>query len=482
MNAKPTSKKPSLVQKVADYIDTTGLLYPCASVVLGVSGGSDSVAMLVILRELSLQEDRAYKLTVAHLDHGLRKGSQDEARFVAQMAEFLSLPFVVRRENIAHLARQTLKSVEQTGRDARYDFFLQVAYDSSASFVALAHHADDNVETILYRLVRGTHLRGLAGIPPRRQLGKGVQIIRPLMPFTRKQIDEFCRARKLPYREDFTNSDTRYRRNFIRHRVLPMLRQINPRADEALVRLAGSAGQVEEFMSQSAEQTIETAIHINAGQTAIDRQILKMLHPALLTYAVRIILERAGVGMGAISQDHLDRINLLILLENPPAVTLPGGFEVRCRGLEVVVEKSSAIPPQVNIEPVSLKIPGLTQLEGGMAVRCELLSGKDIITPDSLKADKPAGVEMLDADKISGPLTARTRRNGDSLIPLGGTGHVSVSDFLTNAKIPQTQRDKVVVIADDQGIVYLAPLRIADRVKLTAKTRRILRISLVQRS
>ncbi|HAU38901.1 MAG TPA: tRNA lysidine(34) synthetase TilS, partial [Phycisphaerales bacterium] len=362
-----------------------------------------------------------------------------------------------------------------------YEFFLSAARRIGARAVATAHHADDNVETILYRIVRGTHLRGLAGIPAVRRLGgSNVRLVRPLLEVTRAEIEAFLRARNLAWRQDSTNADTLYRRNFIRNELLPLLRnKLNARADDALLRLSAAAAEAEEFLAAQAGELLGNAWRA-AGPTAgeIDLAALGEAPPILRRYVVRGALERVGAPLRMIGAERLMQLGALAAPGgSPTAVTLPGGFRIRRVGESLRIEPVSDVDAAEPLTAVTLCVPGVTDLGDGRSVICE-------VEPFDAEAfrrhclHRPDGEELLDADAIRGRLLARGRQRGDAFVPLGCPGRQTVSDFLTNAKLPRTRRDRAVCISDETGLVYLAPLRIDDRVKVTAATRRVLRLRL----
>jgi len=347
--------------------------------------------------------------------------------------------------------------------------------------VATAHHADDNVETILHRIVRGTHLRGLAGIPAVRGLGgSDVRLVRPLLEITRAEIEAFLRARNVAWRHDSTNADTLYRRNFIRNELLPLLRgKLNARADDALLRLSAAAAEAEEFLAARAGELLSKAWRAT-GPTAgeLDLAALGDAPPILRRYVVRGALERVGAPLRMIGAERLMQLDELAAPGGAPsAITLPGGFRVRRVGESLRIEPVSDASAAETLTAVTLCVPGVAELGDGRSVVCE-------VEPFDAEAfrrhclHRTDGEELLDADAIRGRLLARGRRRGDAFVPLGCPGRQTVSDFLTNAKLPRARRNRAVCICDETGVVWLAPLRIDDRVKVTAATRRVLRLRL----
>jgi len=499
-----------LVAAVAAAIDAGAMMPPGATVLVGVSGGGDSVALLSVLRELARSPRRRWRLIAAHLNHRLRGGADEDEAFVRELARRWRIELVVERTDVRALARRRGLGIEEAARDARYDFFLRAAARSAsargasgapvrassdedaegppyggtanaacrvpAAVVAVAHHADDNVETVLHRLARGTHLRGLAGMPASRPLDADgyVLLVRPLLEVRREQIEAHLRRRKLAWRSDPTNADTRFRRNLIRHELLPVLRRLNPQADAAILRLARSAGQVEAHLARQARQALAACrIDPASPELGLSAQRLAALDRPVRRTALREELERLRVPMDQVTTQTLEE--LADLGEgHRRAVNLPNGLVARRRGGAIVFLPASP-PPAPGLDAVELACPGRTGLADGRVVVCRIEPYSPQLLERHRQARRP-GVELLDADRVRGPLICRIRRRGDSFGPLGGHGRKSVSDFLTDLKLPRPRRDRVLCVCDRDGIVYLAPLRIANRVRLGPASCRVLRI------
>lgn len=470
-----------LVARVAEHIDTHALLVPRAGVLVAVSGGADSVAMLSILHALSADRARAYRLRVVHLDHALRPDSPGDAAWVADLARGWSLPCAVGRFPVARLARRRGQGVEEAARAARLAFFRRIAARTCADAVAVGHHADDNVETVLYRIVRGTHLHGLGGMAPARPLAGKCDLIRPMLGCTRSDIQAYCRRMSLTWRTDATNAETAYRRNFIRHELLPLLRaKLNPRADQALGRLAQAAREAARVLDQCANDALQAAlIEEHTDHLVLDAAALSDRLPAVQTAALREALVRLGVPLREIGADRMADL-ADALSGRRRTVALPGGFEARSDAGRLILQQTVRPgrgdgPSQA---PVRLDLSGQTALPDGRKISCS-------IAPHDPKAfadhclRRPEGVELLDADQTGPVLHCGPPAPGDRFHPLGAPGRQKVGDFLTNLKFPPARRRCVLCVRDARGIVYLAPLRIDDRVKVTSATRRVLRISIV---
>lgn len=471
------------VEGVGRFIDRRRLLSRGQAVVAAISGGADSVAMLSVLRELAEQRERDYHVTVAHLDHSLRPQSADDANFVSELAEKWRMPCEVKRLDIASEAKKSGESIEACARRMRYEFLAEAAGRAGAAAVAVAHHGDDQAETVLYRIIRGTHLHGLRGMAPARPLAEGVTLIRPMLATRRAEIVAYLLRRGLQWREDPTNVESIYRRNFIRNELLPLMRgKINIRCDEAIVRLADSAAQVDDYLAGKVEEALRQALRTSddeGGILAVDAKAMAELEPAIRNYALRIMLERAGLPLGGVMTDHLEELSRLIESEYVGTVNLPGGYVARLKGGKLTLGMTSPTETEKENWPaVKLACPGVTTLPDGRAVDC-------LIVPfDSEEFRRhclghAVGVELLDADRIVGRLSCRLRREGDYFQPLGCDGRQTVSDLLTNLKLPDGSRRQVLCICDGEGIVYVYPARIAERVKVVRETRQLIRLEIL---
>ena len=470
------------VDGVARFIDARRLIECRAAVVVGVSGGPDSVALLAVLRELAGRADRAYRLTAAHLDHGLRAGSADDAAFVADLARRWHLPCIVERRQVR--ADRAPDGLEQAARAARYAFLADAARQVGAGCVAVGHHLDDHVETVLHRIVRGTHLRGLAGIGASRPLaGSQVTLVRPLLAMTGEAVRGFCADAGLDWRADPTNADTGFSRNFIRHELLPLLRRrLNVRADEAVARLAEAADEAESCLAEIAEAALAEALRrADDTRLVLDAACLAGRHPAVQGRTMRLALERLGVPLRTMTTQRFAELRTLLADEAAKAVALPGGAVAARAGSEVYIALPAAEPAPPPYEAIRVACPGETPLPDGRRIVCTV-GPIDRAAFQAHCRSHPPGVEMLDADALRGALLCRVRRRGDRFHPLGAAGRQSVSNFLTNARLPQADRAAALCLADEEGIVYLAPLRIDERVRVTPATHRAVRVVIEARS
>ena len=467
-----------LVAAAAACIDENALLQPRQMVLLAVSGGADSVAMLSVLRTLARQPDRQYRLTAAHLDHGLRDDAQADAAFVADLTRRWDVPCILERCDTRAEADRRSIGIEEAARDLRYAVLVDAARRAGADRIALAHHADDNAETILLRICRGTHLRGLAGIPVSRRIGEtDLHVVRPLLRCRRREIEDYCRHLGVSWRTDPTNTQTIYRRNFVRRALLPTLRaELNPRVDDALLRLAETARQAEAFLADHAAGVLRQVLRsLGPDRALLDAGRLAQHPPLVRRHLLRSVLEDLGVHMKTVDRAMLAQLSDLADRPRGGALALPGGFLARREGRDLVVQAPHR--PTVCWQPVDIDLAGETPLPDGRSVLCRTATF-DRDDFDAHCRTRPPGVEWIDADRLRGRLSCRPRLPGDSLTPLGSPGRQSVSDFLTNLKLPHRLREQTLCLLDAAGLVYLAPHRIADRVKITEQTVRALRIEI----
>lgn len=450
--------------------------------VVGVSGGPDSMAMLHVLLAANRTLDWKLELHVAHLDHGLRgEESRADAAFVQAVADGLNLPCTVEAEDVRALAESQSISLEDASRRARYAFVHRVCLNTGIRKVAVAHHADDNAETILHRVLRGTGLRGLAGIPYSRELagGSNIRLVRPLLGWTRAQIIEYLADEGIAYREDRTNADNVHTRNRIRNVLIPELeRGFNPQVRDALLRLGEQADWLVEFLGETVQRTFESLIISRTDQ------VLTLNAEALVRKSriVQTELIRLAYLSFRLSEQDLGFVNLVAALElvaDPTSgkqVMLPKGMIVEKRYGQITFSLPSQEPRESIAEEIAIHVPGRTVLPvRRIAIECAIRSvgSKEIAC---LRQSANAMEEFVNADAVRLPLVVRARRSGERFFPLGAPGSKKLSDFLTDHKVTPADRKRVAVLCDHLGPIWVIGYRIDDRVKLTELTRRVLHL------
>ena len=325
--------------RTAAFIERERLLDDGAAAVVGVSGGADSVALAGALHAMG-----RYRLHLVHVHHGLRGADADgDAEFVAELASQWGLAFLLRRIDTPALAEQWGVGAEEAARRARYEVFLSAAGEFNADAVAVAHHADDQIETVLHRIVRGTHLRGLTGMAADRPLGEGVRLVRPLLWARRAEIESYCRDVGLAWRTDHTNLQNEFTRNFIRNELLPLLREhMNPKADEALLRLSAAATQAEDTLESLARGLFERACRKQSPRSVILRLTpMKKAPVGLASMVFRLALAAVGAPERELSRERYDDL-LGLLAGAATAADLPGGVRAERRGQTICITRTGA--------------------------------------------------------------------------------------------------------------------------------------------
>jgi tRNA(Ile)-lysidine synthase len=325
------------LQNTRLFITRCGLLAPRQGVLAAVSGGADSVALADALRRLG------HPLTLGHVNHGLRKQASADAQFVEDLAGRWKLPFLLTQVDTPALAAAWKMGVEEAARKARYQALEAMAAQADCPAVAVAHHADDQVETVIQRAFRGTHLRGLAGMPAKRPMAGGLVLVRPLLWARRSEIEDYCRRRRLAWRTDHTNAQTEYTRNFIRHQLLPLARaRINPKADEAILRLACSAAQAQALIEELAGRLFERSCRkIAPGRVALRAAPLRKAPPLVAATALRQALEWLGAPQQDLSQERFDDL-LAVLRGQLPSADMPGDIAAALAGSDLVLQRKSS--------------------------------------------------------------------------------------------------------------------------------------------
>ncbi|MCO5171479.1 MAG: tRNA lysidine(34) synthetase TilS [Planctomycetes bacterium] len=429
-------------------------------VVVGASGGADSTALLAAL--VAGGRD----VVAAHLDHGLRgeeaRRDRDAARAVADR---LGVDLVDGVADAADEARRRgTGSLEAAARAVRYRFLLGVALERGADRVAVGHTADDQAETVLLRALRGAGLAGLSGIPRRRALGEGVLLVRPLLRVTRAEVEDHLRARGLAdlVVEDGSNRDRRFLRNRLRHDVLPLLReQVNPRADEALRRLAAQARKARRHLDGAAATLLAEAERASGLALAP----LRAADPAVRNQALQRLVALHAPDRAA--AEHVRALARLVA-RGRGRCDLPGGVR-----LEAVGERLVAVSPGVAAPaaaPVSLAVPG-EAVDAGRVFEARLRPAAASDTDLD-----PARGACLDAARARGALAVRRRREGDRFWPLGAPGTRSLKRFLIDRKVPRDERASTPVVTLDDQPVWIVGHRIDERFKVTPATDTVLEL------
>lgn len=453
-------------ERLQQHLESTGLLPPGVSVMVAYSGGADSTCLLTLLHELG------YSLTAAHLHHGERDEADEEMARCAAYADQLGVPLVTGRADVPRMAQELGLSRETAGRQARQGFLEQAARQTGCAVIATGHTRDDQVETVLFHVARGTGLSGLAGIPARRG-----PYVRPLLWSTRAETREFCTERGLSFHDDPSNFDLNLSRARLRHRVLPELRHAHPGADEAIVRLAELAGEEDRFLDGVAAGALERAeAPLNGAlafltqdcEVAFQREALAHLPTVLLRRALRLAVGALG-GQFTYHQCTLTAEQLASGEGETGSVTGEHGT--------VVV---SWDPKRVHLRQdlptapfrFGLTVPGdTTSDEFGWILTAFPADPPALEAPTAPRA----GLEVtVDASKVKGQLYFRSAEPGDRIAPVGMDGSRKLADLLSEAGLTAAARRRLPIVCDLVGPIWAPGVVWSERTRCDVTTSRAL--------
>jgi tRNA(Ile)-lysidine synthase len=442
------------------------MVQPGDLVVAGVSGGPDSMALLNVLWKLHRR--MGFALMVAHINHMLRGDASDQdEELVLSFCETRAIDCRSLQVDVEAEAKKQGRSVEETGRMIRYDFYRSLLADGRAGRIATGHHREDQVETILMRILRGTGVKGLRGMEPTRQ----DVIIRPLLFLSKEEIVAYCQQEKIPYHDDVTNFHEQYHRNRLRLHLIPLLKEYNPAIDAALLRLSESAVETEQFLHT---QTAQAWTGCN-GAAGLDVETFLMLEPLMQKRVLLMAVEEATNG-GGLEQRHVDGALAKIREKDHTVWTLdwPDGIRLRRSYNILRVEEKTPSHESERFEYAMVpgKVYGFPRL--GMVVETRWTS-PEIFFKKPQKSDE----FFLDYDKmikISGTLILRQRKPGDRMWSSDGSLGRKVKKTLIDQKIPRSQRDELVCLTVGHGIVWIPGVAMSTGFAVTKETRKILHI------
>lgn len=415
--------------------------------VVGVSGGADSLALLHILHQLAPR--LGYQLHVATLDHGLRgTESADDVRFVIETCRTWDIPITTGQVDTASLAQQQQTGIEAAARSARYTFLAQTAHQQNACCIVVAHHADDQAETILMHLIRGSGLQGLSGMKIMTPLpaDPSLTLLRPFLPITRAEIESYCRQHQLAARADSTNKDTAYTRNQLRLQTLPHLRQLNPHIERALLQLADIADVESDYIQQQLNQVIANFVTITPSRISIERSQFHTLHPALQRRLVYWAAQQFGSSTGY--QHVTAAISVVQTGQQGAIALLPDHVQLRVDYGKLVIESQDApltyagplLPPGFDAD---ISAPGVIALPGW-----EL----------HIQYHSPETSEPVLTLPTREHIRLRTRQPGDRFQPQGLQGHSQkLKKWLIDHKIPRSIRSQIplLVVKNEIAAFYI---------------------------
>jgi tRNA(Ile)-lysidine synthase len=452
-----------LVADVQACIEAHAMLPLGAKVVVAVSGGADSMALLFAL--FQLRSVYNMRLIVAHVNHQLRgEEAEQDALFVEQQAARLGLPFHQTCVDVKALQQSLGISVQQAARQLRYRFLHALHQALNATRIALGHTADDQAETLLLRLVRGSGPAGLAGIPAVR-----LPFIRPLISVSRSAIYSYLQSEHCPWVEDSSNAHTVYLRNRVRLDLLPKLQQYNPQIVRRLNELADMLRADSQVLEQQVDEwALQTLAWQTRGRVEIYCRLFGLAPVAIQRRLLRRVIEALATSPEVVGFKHIERLRQFIVSGHQGRrCSFPGAIGIERRA-ETMLLWDGSRPPAISCM-LALPVPGKVDIVS-LNIR---LTADVILKPCHLGRMSPQRA-LLDLNRIVGPLQVRFRQPGDCFYPLGSPGSKKLQDFFTDIRIPRGERPYVPLVVSNREIVWVVGYRIAEPFKLRPETNRVL--------
>lgn len=446
-----------MLQKTAEYLKRQRITAPGEKIVIGLSGGMDSVCLFYILKDLG------YALEAVHVHHGIRgkEADRDEA-FVKGLCERYLVPFHGYRFDVPAISKEKHLSEEEAGRNVRRQAFFEVLKECGAAHIALAHHGNDRAETMLFHLSRGTGIKGLAAMKPLE--GK---IIRPLLWAERKEIEEYVKAQGYEYREDATNASADYTRNKIRHQVIPVLEEINPKSIAHICGAAEKIREVSDYIDREAEKLSRLCTVMHPNEVRILKSAFYQADAVLRIPVLQKCMEYLSGSLVNITEEHFNKLLELFGMQTGKEIHLPDHLTaVRTyEGIRMFFREEKDV-----LEAVEITGEG-AYLFGGRSfwVSIEEWDERKIFPVKNY-------TKCFDYDKIKKGVFLRTRESGDYLEINRSHGRKSLQDYLVNEKVPKDERDRMILLADGSHILWVVGKRISEYYKVTKETKRILKV------
>ena len=449
----------NLIHQTQHFIREYNLLQSGEKAIVAVSGGIDSVVLLDVLKELSIP--MKLTLVVAHFNHQLRGSESDEDEaFVRNIASERGIEFYVERAATEAVAESKKLSIQEAARDLRYAFFDKLRSSGGFYKIATAHNADDNAETVLFNVFRGTGVRGLVGIPIWR---KDISVIRPLLGSTREEIEAYAREKKLPYRIDSSNLRDEYTRNFLRQSIIPGLQQnVNPNLVGSLRRMGELFDELDSYLIAEAERLL-AVIRVKESPEEVVLDIEQLYkQPVFMQEYLLLIVARAY------TRREVDFSTVKAIVKVSRAET---GTSGSLAGERVVYRDRNRLV----FRPLAILNPYSHNISINKDHEFEHFT-LNVHAVEKVEAMENGNIEYVDADKVGEELVIRNWSEGDWFYPLGMEGKKKLSDFFIDIKIPMYEKPSIPVLESKAGIVWVCGKRLDDRFKITPETKRLLKL------
>lgn len=454
------------VDQVKAYISKHNMLSPGDSVVVGVSGGADSLCLLHVLN--TIKDEIGIKIFAVHLNHQFRGADADaDAQFVEDICKSWNIPYRIESFDVPGYSKESGLSPEEAGREIRYKLFRDAKDEIGANKVAVAQNLNDNIETILMRLIRGTGLEGLKGIDAVRD-----DIIRPLLDTDRASIEEYCRQNGLQPRVDKTNLQPIYLRNKIRLELIPYLKEsFNPNIGESLVRLSQIIKEENDYLEQQTDLLINELVKFDNQKASVQINDLKVLHEALQKRLIRRIIEKSAGTLNGFEYKHFQGVLELLDKGTGAALELPKNLKAYISYENLILSKK--------IENHHKKCYYKLNYDYDNKIdEADVKLSVTIIERSQLTSiPKRNDTVYIDASKVKQELIIRNRQSGDMFSPIGMKGSKKLKDYFIDKKIPRENRDNILLIADGNEVVWIVGSIISEKYKVSSQTEKVIVIS-----
>lgn len=449
--------------KIHKYIDDMQLIKRNDTVIIGLSGGVDSMVLCDAL--LLYQRANKFRLFAAHLDHRLREESAEDALFVAVYCDKNDIPLYTASADVLAEAKQAKVSIEVAARYIRHGFFNNILAEHTGAKLAVAHHMNDMAETILMRLIRGTSLDGLSPMP-----AKDNHIIRPLMCLNRDEVMTYAKIKGIDWREDKSNKDIKYTRNYIRHELIPIIENnINPSAVQVLCNESKSFKEDSDFINNLAKDAAVLAEKTDNGYMMHDEDFI-YLSPSVRKRAIKILFSKLGKKTD-LYEKNIKAVEALFAKRRTGAtIEIPGEYEARAHVMGVeLIKKENA---EIKLKEMTLNMEGTTYLSTGDMLHCEMAEN---IIKTNLHHSR--NVQYVDYLALKENPVVRPREQGDMIHPLGSGGKKKLKDYFIDKKINRWERDNVPLIAINNEIIWAVGVGVNDNYKIDKDTTLALKIT-----
>jgi len=460
------------IKKIKKTIEKFSMLKKGDHVVVAVSGGADSVALLCVLN--SLKEELGICVTAVHMDHMIRGDeSKKEMTFVQSLAADMGVECVAEAKDVSAVKNDEGLSLQEAARDVRYAFLRETMDKVQADKVAIGHHGDDQVETALMWFIRGASLKGLGGMSPVRE---GL-FIRPLIETTRKEIEQYLKENSIEYIKDTSMNEQQYLRNDIRHNLLPLLRKkYNPQIDDTILRMTYLLRQDDELLESNVKQAVDDCIIESEDDFCCSIEKIKKYPEALYGRMVMELVERIKGDTRGVTFKHVNSVRACISAGPSKVVQLPQGLCVWREYDRLIFTYKQDQELQYKFSYDSLP-ESVWIAEAGMKLFFNVLENPDV---EKLLEQQETGTEFLNFDEIRFPLVIRSVLPGDRFFPLGMEHSRKLKDLFIDLKVPVRDRSRIPLFVSEERIAYVCGLRIDDRFKLKKGKLKVLAIRIVQ--